>query len=232
MSSLRRIASILALAAAGLALAACGGGGSKQSEESTAGTTAAPPTKTTTSPSKSTTQGKRPVVSPAERIPLAPNKTYTVEFQTSEGTFTVTLDQKDSPHTTASFAALVRKKYFDGTIFHRIIPGFLFQGGDPTGTGQGYPGYTVVDKPPAGTRYTVGVVAMAKTTVQAAGTAGSQFFVITKGEPLKGGPPLYAVLGRVTGGMDVVQKIGKLGQLETELPTKRVVIKHALLHAS
>jgi len=169
------------------------------------------------------------VVSPAERIPLSPSKTYTVEFQTSEGTFTVTLDQKDSPLTTASFAALVRKKYFDGTIFHRIIPGFLFQGGDPTGTGQGFPGYTVTDKPPAGTRYTPGVIAMAKTNAQPAGTSGSQFFVITKGQPLKG-QPLYAVLGRVTAGMDVVQKIGKLGDVATELPTKRVVIKHALLH--
>jgi cyclophilin family peptidyl-prolyl cis-trans isomerase len=223
MSSLRRIASILAVAAAGLALAACGGG-SKKTAESTSGTTTAPPT--------TTTKGNRPVVTPAERTPLAPGKTYTVEFQTSEGTFTVTLDQKESPKTTASFAALVRKKYFDGSIFHRIIPGFLIQGGDPTGTGQGFPGYTVVDKPPAGTRYTPGVVAMAKTTVQAAGTAGSQFFIITKGEPLKGGPPLYAILGRVTDGMDIVQKIGKLGQVETELPTKRVVIKHALLHES
>jgi cyclophilin family peptidyl-prolyl cis-trans isomerase len=224
MSSLRRIVSILALAAAGLALAACGGGG-KKSEEITAGATTAP------APAKTTTQKGKPVVSPAERVPLGPNKTYTVEFQTNEGTFTVTLDQKASPHTTASFAALVRKKYFDGTVFHRIIPGFLFQGGDPTGTGQGFPGYTVVDKPPAGTRYTVDVVAMAKTTVQAAGTAGSQFFIITKGEPLKG-LPLYAVLGRVTGGEDVVQKIGKLGDVATELPTKRVVIRHALLHQS
>jgi cyclophilin family peptidyl-prolyl cis-trans isomerase len=232
MSSLSRIASILALSAAGLALAACGGGGTT-SAESTAGTTTAPPAKTTTSSGATTTTGgKRPVVSPAERTPLDPNKTYTVEFQTNEGTFTVTLDQKASPHTTASFAALVRKKYFDGTVFHRIIPGFLIQGGDPTGTGQGFPGYTVVDKPPAGTRYTPNVVAMAKTTVQAAGTAGSQFFIITKGEPLKGGPPLYAVLGRVTGGKDVVQKIGKLGDVATELPTKRVVIKHALLHES
>ena len=224
MSSLRRIAGILALAAAGLALAACGGGGKKTSESSSGTTTATAPT--------TTTQKSAGVVSPEERIPLDPSKTYTVEFQTNEGTFTVTLDQKTSPHTTASFAALVRKKYFDKTIFHRIVPGFLIQGGDPTGTGQGFPGYTVRDTPPKKTRYTVGVVAMAKTQPQPAGTAGSQFFIVTKGD-LKL-PPLYAVLGHVTGGMDVVQKIGKLGNLSdpTERPTKRVVIKHALLHVS
>ena len=89
----------------------------------------------------------------------------------------------------------------------------------------------MVDKPPAGTRYTVDVVAMARPPSRPPGTAGSQFFIITNGEPLKG-PPLYAVLGRVTGGKDVVQKIGKLGDVATELPTKRVVIKHALLHQS
>jgi peptidyl-prolyl cis-trans isomerase B (cyclophilin B) len=223
MSSLRRIAPILAIAAAGLALAACGGGGKSAADttSSAAGTTTAPPPKTTT-------QRSNAVVSPAERTPLAPSRTYTVQMQTSEGTFTITLDQKNSPHVAASFAALVRKKYFDGTIFHRIVPGFLIQGGDRSATGHGYPGYTVRDKPPAATKYTAGIVAMAKTTVQPAGTAGSQFFIVTKGD--LGLPPLYAVLGRVTGGMDVVQKIGKLGDVATELPSKRVVIRHATLH--
>jgi cyclophilin family peptidyl-prolyl cis-trans isomerase len=224
MSSLRRTAGILALAAAGLALAACGGGGNNS---------AATTTTTTTAPLKTTTQQGAAAVSPAERTPLDPSKTYTVEFQTSEGDFTVTLDQKTSPHVTASFAALVRKKYFDGTIFHRIIPGFLFQGGDKSATGHGYPGYTVTDTPPADTRYRLGVVAMAKTGVQPAGTAGSQFFIVTaRNLGLLGEQkPLYAVLGRVTAGMNVVQKIGKLGDVATELPSKRVVVRHAILHA-
>ncbi len=151
-----------------------------------------------------------------------------MQMQTSEGTFTITLDQKTSPHVAASFAALVRKKYFDGTIFHRIIPGFLIQGGDRSGTGHGFPGYTVRDKPATKTRYTLGVVAMAKTTVQPAGTAGSQFFIVTKGD--LGLPPLYAVLGRVSSGMKVVEKISRLGDVATELPTKRVVVRHATLH--
>jgi peptidyl-prolyl cis-trans isomerase B (cyclophilin B) len=225
MSSLRRIAPILAFGAAVLGLAACSGGGKKTEASSTAGTTtvAPPPATTPTTTSK-------PAVSAAERTPLDPAKTYTVEMKTSEGTFTITLDQKTSPQVTASFAALVRKGFFDGTIFHRIVPGFLIQGGDPTGTGTGDPGYTVVDKPKPGTRYTKGVVAMAKRQAEPAGAAGSQFFIVTKDD--LGLPPLYAVLGRVTAGMDVVEKIGQLGDLTTEKPTKRIVIEHATLRES
>jgi len=215
MSSLSRTASILALGAAALTLAACGGGGKKAEATTTTKTPAVPhPTK--------------PVVSESERTPLDPNKTYTIDLKTSEGDFTITLDQKASPKVAASFAALVRKGFFDGTIFHRIVPGFLIQGGDPTGTGTGDPGYTVVDKPKPGTKYTQGVVAMAKRGDEPAGASGSQFFIVTKNGDL-GLPPLYAVLGRVTAGMAVVQKIGKLGDLATERPTKRVVIDKATL---
>ena len=174
-------------------------------------------------PTTTTTESASAVVSAAERKPLAPNRTYKVVMKTSEGTFTITLDQKTSPHVAASFAALVRKGYFDGTTFHRIVPGFLIQGGDKTGTGHGFPGYTVVDKPPATTKYTAGLVAMAKTAVQRPGTAGSQFFIVTSSD--LGLPPIYAVLGRVTGGMPVVEKIGQLGDLTTEKPTKRIVVE-------
>jgi peptidyl-prolyl cis-trans isomerase B (cyclophilin B) len=224
MSSLRRITSILALAAAGLALAACGSGGKEAEATSTAETTTASP------PPATTTEAGKAAVSPADRKPLDQNKTYTVVMKTSEGTFTITLDQKTSPKVAASFAALVRKGFFDGTIFHRIVPGFLIQGGDPTGTGTGDPGYTVVDKPKPGTRYTAGVVAMAKRRDEPAGAAGSQFFIVTEGD--LGLPPLYAVLGRVTAGMPVVEKIGRLGDLTTEKPTKRVVVAQATLNES
>jgi peptidyl-prolyl cis-trans isomerase B (cyclophilin B) len=209
-----RIASILALVGATVTLAACGGG-STEAETTT-------PTKASTVPHPS-----QPVVSESERTPLDPDKTYSVEMKTSEGDFTIMLDQKTSPKVTASFAALVRKGFFDGTIFHRIVPGFLIQGGDPTGTGTGDPGYAVVDKPKPGTKYTQGVVAMAKRGDEPAGTSRSQFFIVTKGD--LGLPPLYAVLGRVTAGMPVVQKIGELGDLATERPTKRVVIDKATL---
>jgi cyclophilin family peptidyl-prolyl cis-trans isomerase len=118
----------------------------------------------------------------------------------------------------------VQKKFFDGTVFHRIVPGFVIQGGDPTGTGGGGPGYTTVDKPPASTRYTHGAVAMAKTQTEAPGTSGSQFFVVTAQDA--GLPPDYAVLGNVVKGLAVVDRIGKLGDAN-EQPTELVQIEHA-----
>jgi peptidyl-prolyl cis-trans isomerase B (cyclophilin B) len=183
--------------AAALLLAGCGGGSTKAT----------------------TSAGVRPELDPA--------RTYTVTLKTNYGTFAFSLDVKDSPHTAASFASLVRKGFFDGTIFHRIVPGFVIQGGDPTGTGTGGPGYTTRDVPPSDAKYTKGVVAMAKAGNEPPGTAGSQFFVVTGGDIQL--PPDYALLGRVTSGLDVVEKIGELGDPATEQPTKRVAIEKATL---
>ena len=155
---------------------------------------------------------------------LSGGATHTVDVVTNLGSFAIRLDVKDSPCTTSSFAALVRKKFFDGTIFHRIVPGFVIQGGDPTGTGEGGPGYTVVDVPPADAAYRRGVVAMAKTGAEPAGTAGSQFFVVTGADA--GLPPAYALLGTVAKGMRVVQRIGRLGNPANERPTRRVAVLH------
>jgi peptidyl-prolyl cis-trans isomerase B (cyclophilin B) len=141
---------------------------------------------------------------------------------TSEGAFTIRLDVADAPHTVASFEKLARDGFYDGLTFHRIVPGFVIQGGDPKGDGSGGPGYTTVDAPPADTRYVRGVVAMAKRGDEPAGTSGSQFFVVTGADV--GLPPDYAVLGRVTSGMAVVEKIGKLGGPD-EQPTKKVTIQ-------
>jgi peptidyl-prolyl cis-trans isomerase B (cyclophilin B) len=153
--------------------------------------------------------------------PLAASKTWTLEFKTSCGNFTVTLDLKRGPNASASMVALARAGFFRNTIFHRIVPDFVIQGGDPTASGTGGPGYKTVDKPPKGTRYTKGVVAMAKTQTEAAGTAGSQFYVVTGADA--GLPAEYAVLGRVTNGMAAVDRIGKLGD-QSEKPTQSVVI--------
>ena len=141
---------------------------------------------------------------------------------TNLGSFEIRLDVEHSPCVTSSFAALVRRHFFDGTIFHRIVPDFVIQGGDPSGTGTGGPGYTVVEPPPAGSSYTEGVVAMAKTAEEPSGAAGSQFFVVTAKDA--GLPPDYAILGSVTKGLAVVRRIGALGDPTTEKPTRRVVV--------
>jgi peptidyl-prolyl cis-trans isomerase B (cyclophilin B) len=157
------------------------------------------------------------------RVPLLDaSRPHTVGVVTNLGAFAFRLDTKSSPCVSASFASLVRKGFFDGTIFHRIVPGFVIQGGDPTGTGTGGPGYTVQDVPPQDAQYTKGVVAMAKTQSEPRGTAGSQFFVVTA--PDAGLPPDYALLGKVTRGLDVVERIGRLGDPTTEKPTRRVAV--------
>jgi cyclophilin family peptidyl-prolyl cis-trans isomerase len=181
-------------------LAGCGGGGGKAKT--------AKPCPTT---------GKK-VSFPLLRAAQA----HTVHVLTNLGSFDIRLDVEDSPCVTSSFASLVRQRFFDGTIFHRIVPGFVIQGGDPTGTGTGDPGYTVVNVPPKNSLYTEGVVAMAKTADEPAGTAGSQFFVVTASNA--GLPPEYAILGVVTKGLKVVERIGRLGNRATEQPTRRVAV--------
>ena len=153
---------------------------------------------------------------------LDPGKTYRLVFKTNCGSFTVTLDPKSAPATTASLVSLAKAKFFDNTIFHRIVPGFVIQGGDPTQSGSGGPGYRTIDPPAVGSHYARGVVAMAKTQAEPAGAAGSQFFVVTGADA--GLPPDYAIVGKVTGGLPVVLRIGKLGDAATEQPTRPVVI--------
>jgi peptidyl-prolyl cis-trans isomerase B (cyclophilin B) len=144
---------------------------------------------------------------PAES--LDPSTTHTLTFDTSCGSFTITLDPELAPKTAASLVALANDGYFDDTIFHRVVPGFVIQGGDPTQSGGGGPGYSTVDVPPSGTAYTQGVVAMAKSGVEAPVTSGSQFFVVTGADA--GLPPEYAIVGEVTDGMDTVLRIDALG---------------------
>jgi cyclophilin family peptidyl-prolyl cis-trans isomerase len=188
------------LTAAVLSLAACGSGGAKP-----ATTTAAPP---------ATTSSKGPGNTKA-----TPGIAV---VKTSMGTFSFRFDVKDSPRAVASFEYLIGRKFFDGTIFHRIALGFVIQGGDPTGTGSGGPGYSTVDTVPPSTTYLHGTVAMAKTQTDPSGTAGSQFFVVTAANA--GLPPIYAVIGHVVSGIAVVDKIGTFGNAQ-EQPTKRIVVQ-------
>ena len=155
---------------------------------------------------------------------LKPGKTYVATVSTNCGDFEITLDPNDAPKTGGSFKYLADKKFFDGTTFHRIVAGFVIQGGDPEGSGEGGPGYTVVEPPPKGLAYEKGVVAMAKTQTEPAGASGSQFFVVTAEDA--GLPPDYALLGRVTAGQEVVDRIG-VAETDpaTEKPIDPVVIK-------
>jgi peptidyl-prolyl cis-trans isomerase B (cyclophilin B) len=149
-------------------------------------------------------------------------KTYVATVSTNCGDFEITLDAKRAPKTGASFQALADDGFFDGTTFHRIVPGFVIQGGDPKGDGTGGPGYSVVEAPPDDLVYAKGVVAMAKTGAEAAGTSGSQFFVVTAEDAQL--PPDYALLGKVTAGQDVVDKIGVVETDAMEKPVEPVVI--------
>ena len=144
-------------------------------------------------------------------------------MKTNCGTFEITLDAKRAPKTGASFKALADAGFYDKLIFHRIVPGFVIQGGDPEGTGQGGPGYSVVEAPPEDLAYTKGVVAMAKTQLEEPGTSGSQFFVVT-GEDAQL-PPEYALLGKVTKGQEVVDLIGVAPVGPDEAPVEPVVIE-------
>jgi len=217
-----RIAAIL-LAALALAAAGCGGSGD---DEQSAGTTTAATTETGPS-----APGCKRVDKPDAKddggqtkpsAPLAAGKTYALDVMTNCGSFTITLDLKSAPNTSASLVSLAKSGFFDDTIFHRIVPGFVIQGGDPTGTGTGGPGYSTVDVPPADGKYTYGTVAMAKTGAEPPGTAGSQFFVVTA--PDAGLPPEYAIVGTVTKGLETVDRIGNLGNA-AEQPTQPVVVE-------
>lgn len=142
---------------------------------------------------------------------------------TSCGEFTIALDTERAPKTSNSFAFLAEEGFFDETTFHRIVPEFVIQGGDPEGTGGGGPGYSVVEAPPSNLEYTKGIVAMAKTETEAPGTSGSQFYVVTGANV--GLPPEYALLGEVTDGYPTVETIEKQAKPGTEEPKQPVVIE-------
>jgi cyclophilin family peptidyl-prolyl cis-trans isomerase len=139
---------------------------------------------------------------------------YVATFETSCGTFKVRFDPKTAPNTVNSLVFLIQHHFYDGLRFHRIARNFVIQGGDPSGNGSGGPGYSTVDPPPANAQYPVGTVAMAKTQNDPAGTAGSQFFIVTGSSAQSalapGGTGQYAIVGRVVKGIDVVQKIAAL----------------------
>jgi peptidyl-prolyl cis-trans isomerase B (cyclophilin B) len=154
---------------------------------------------------------------------LDPAKTYVATVATSCGDFEITLDAERAPKTGGSFKHMVDKGFYDGLSFHRIASGFVIQGGDPLGNGQGGPGYSIVETPPEDLVYTKGVVAMAKTQLEEPGTSGSQFFVVTAEDAQL--PPEYALVGKVTKGQDVVDLIGVAPVGGDEQPVDPIVIR-------
>ena len=213
------------LCALALGLAACGGdddgggGADKPKQTPKAEQKVTDGCKKVAQPKPKPNGGAKPPTRALDR-----STTYDVVLKTSCGDITIRLDQTTSPRTAASFASLAKSGFFDGTTFHRIVPGFVIQGGDPTGTGTGGPGYSTRDVPPKSATYTKGVVAMAKTEAEAPGTAGSQFYIVS-GEDA-GLPPDYALLGKVSDGEDVVDKIATVQtDPTTEAPADPVVIE-------
>jgi cyclophilin family peptidyl-prolyl cis-trans isomerase len=167
---------------------------------------------------------------PGGKAPHAAALTATVD--TSCGRFSIALDAGDAPRTVHSFTYLAKKGVYDDTSFDRIVPGFLIQGGDPTETGMGGPGYSVTEPPPPGTTYRRGRVAMAKSAVEPSGRSGSQFFVVTAADA--GLPPQYALLGRVRSGSGVVRRIESVGDKssgQVGTPRAPVVIRRITVSA-
>ncbi len=157
-------------------------------------------------------------------------KSYTAEVTTNLGSFTIELDADAAPQTVNNFVVLARYHYYDGAAFHRIIPGFVIQGGDAVGDplGSGDPGYSFDDELPADGAYEMGSLAMANSGPN---TNGSQFFVIT-GEQGIALPASYSLFGKVTAGLETVQAIEAVPTNSDDSPTEAVVIESVTITES
>lgn len=161
---------------------------------------------------------------------LEESKTYTAELQTSHGTMTVEFYIEDAPNTVNNFVNLAKEGYYDGTPFHRIIKGFMLQGGDPTGSGMGGPGYKFADEKVT-KAYTKGTLAMANAGPN---TNGSQFFIMHADYPL---PPNYTIFGKVSAGADVIDTIanvpvGRSRSGENSAPLEPVTLEKVIITES
>lgn len=163
---------------------------------------------------------KRQQFSAAPEMGIDLSKRYSATMKTSKGEMVFALDAIGAPRTVNNFVFLARHRYFEDIVFHRIIPGFVLQGGDPTGNGAGGPGYRFADELPEKGKYQIGSLAMANAGPD---TNGSQFFVISgpQGTAL---PPLYALFGQIVKGLEVITAIEAIGT-QSGKPTERVVIE-------
>jgi len=162
-------------------------------------------------------------VSPATTSLIKKNTMPVVKIQTNKGDISIELFKDDAPKTVENFLALAKKGFYDGVIFHRVISGFMIQGGDPTGTGSGGPDYQFADElnpetPSYQRGYVRGMVAMANAGPN---TNGSQFFILHQDYPL---PHAYTIFGRVTSGMEVVDAIAQSPVDGFDRPLKDVIM--------
>ena len=198
----RRTPLVFAVALAAVVLAACSG----------------TPASGTTAPSADQGGTDCPTSQPTA---LGAGETRTVELTTSLGAITLKIDGDLSPIAAGNFVALASCGYYDGVVFHRVVPGFVIQGGDPTGTGSGGPGYTIQDETVT-TAYHRGTLAMART--RAPNSQGSQFFIVLDDGAAQslGSANTYAIFGEVSGGMETVDAIAAAA--DAELPSNPIAM--------
>jgi len=157
----------------------------------------------------------------APEMGIDPSKRYTATMETSMGSLVIALDPIAAPRTVNNFVYLAAQHYYDGVIFHRIISGFMCQGGDPDGSGRGGPGYKFGDELPKPGKYQIGSLAMANAGPN---TNGSQFFIVS-GPSGCGLPPLYSLFGQVVKGLDIVEMMQNVPTGPGDRPKTDVVIK-------
>ena len=157
--------------------------------------------------------------SPPE-MQIDPEKRYTATMETTLGTMTIALDPVAAPKTVNNFVFLARDGFYDGVVFHRIIQGFMCQGGDPEGSGRGGPGYRFEDELPKPGRYEIGSVAMANAGPN---TNGSQFFIVSGPSGVRL-PPQYSLFGKVVSGLEVLDEMEKVPTNPGDRPKTDVVI--------
>jgi len=157
----------------------------------------------------------------APEMGIDPAKRYTATMETSMGTLVIALDPIAAPRTVNNFVYLAAQHYYDGVIFHRIISGFMCQGGDPDGSGRSGPGYKFGDELPKPGKYQIGSLAMANAGPN---TNGSQFFIVS-GPSGCSLPPLYSLFGQVVKGLDIVEMMQNVPTGPGDRPKTDVVIK-------
>ena len=221
MNTLRPLVLAIALLAMGISCSQRDESAAPADSGASGGATGASSATTTDAPPSQQTETRMPKsYSSPPPMSIDPNKTYTATMETGEGTMTAELYPKIAPQTVNAFVFLAREGFYEGVIFHRVIPGFMIQGGDPAGTGTGGPGYKLKAEF-NDMKHERGVLSMARTSDP--NSAGSQFFVMHANSPHLDNQ--YTAFGKVTSGLEVIDKIANAPKGAQDRPTNPVKIK-------